>query len=504
MWGVSPSFKAIVQLSLVGAVSLTAHANEDISPVQIFDLQKWMQVRDGAKESPQVMGLKKLVEIVYDKVISRPWEEAAYWKEAGQRWQSFRQAHCPSGLTLCSLPAKLENVDQLADVRNELVKPQTRELLNVTLAKVGLKLSPNLIFPVQLPVAESEKTNFSMRIATVEADETSNVEGTSLVRMGDVVMYDIFTYRMNFTQDIARTYFAVDSAGNGYVQADRVREAAHTLAGQWKKTAQRETEYNAINATELLLQKLKVELRPEFEATYARLLAKLDPTNLDHAQHIQRFENERSRDRYPSEVYQWVIYEQLLGLAENLTEHYQELKTSHQNMHTAAASLLALTKLQARTNPRLMFYLMQREWDLDEGAVLEQVVTKPLAGMYMTEHLNVLLERGPYAGSGMFEKLVSAIDFKLLVAEPEFLKAHHPAFHARMSALGMLDGEKLKAVPREIQKAWLAEYLTKDGQPFLMGAYRVSAALSLGMNARQSRDTAETIRNARLNVEPSA
>lgn len=496
--GFARSLKFVVQLSLVGVLSNSAFANEDASPVQIYDIQKWIQIRDGAARAPQVVAVKQLIEIIYDKIISRPWEEAPYWAEAEKRWTNYRQTYCPSAQSLCALPEKLETVQQLGNIRNELVKPQTRDMINTELAKVGLKLSPNLIFPVQLPVAENDKSNFSFRITTIESEGISNVEDKSLVRMGDVVMYDIFTYRMNYTQDIARTYFAVDSQGHGYVQADRVREAAYTLAKQWKMLDARLIEYNALNATELLLQKLKLELKPEFEATYARLLAKLDPKNVEHVQHIHRFESERARDRYPSEVFQWVAFDQLMSVAEVLTEQYQDAKLNRRDLHAPTTSLQSVAKLQAQTAPRLLYYLLQREWDLDEGGVIEQIVTKPLAGMYLVEHLNVLLERGPYESAGMFAELAPAIDYKLLLAEPEFLKTHHPAFHARMSSLGMLDPEKVKAAPLAIQKAWLEEYLTKDEKPFILGAYRVSAALSLGVNARQSRDMSEAIRKARL------
>jgi len=116
--------------------------------------------------------------------------------------------------------------------------------------------------------------------------------------------------------------------------------------------------------------------------------------------------------------------------------------------------------------------------------------------MYMAEHLQVLLEHGPYEKLAQFAKLSAKIDYKLLTDDPEFLKAQNPEFYKKMSDLGLLDAEKLRAAPLALQKAWLEDYLAKDGQVFAMGVYRVSAALTLSLDARSARDLAEIIRQA--------
>jgi hypothetical protein len=489
--------QALVLWSLVGSFS-GAYAHEDTSPVQIFDIQKWIQIRDRANASKQVTSLKRLVEIVYDKITSRPWEDADYWREADKHWGDFRQAYCPSDLSLCSLPQELGGIQQLEAIRDGLVSAEAHKILNEQLSKLGLRLSPNLIFPVQLPVAESDKANFSFRITTIENEENSDVDGKSLVTMGDVILNDILTYRMSFGSDLARTYFAVDSQGNGYVQADRVRESAYSFAANWKKVAQREVNYSTIDVGDLLLQQLKKELSGVFDATFDRLLAELDAGNPDHLEHINRFKAERAHDRYPTEVYQWVIYDQLLQISSLLTEHYQQAKVNYEDLHSAPQAQKGIITLQKQISPRLLFCLLQREWDLDEGSVVEQVLTRPVAGMYMAEHVQVLLEHGPYEKLAQFEKLSAKIDYKLLTDDREFLKAQNPGFYKKMSGLRLLDAEKLRAAPLALQKAWLEDYLTKDGQVFAMGVYRVSAALTLSLDARSARDLAEIIRQAPL------
>lgn len=150
--------------------------------------------------------------------------------------------------------------------------------------------------------------------------------------------------------------------------------------------------------------------------------------------------------------------------------------------------------LQAQVSPRLLFCILQRQWDLDDGAVIEQVVTKTMVGAYMLEHLRVLLERGRYRRFGHFQTLSAKIDYNLLTNDPEFLKTHHPDFYRKMADLGLLDAAKLRAAPLSFQKAWLDEYLTKDGEVFTLGIYRVSAALMLSLDARMARDIAEIIR----------
>lgn len=298
----------IVLISL-GVTLYAANAHEDTSPVQVFDIPKWIELSKRAKASAKVMGVKNLIEIIYDRIISRPYEtEEKYWQEAGKRWTNFRSSYCPSKLTLCGLADKLENIQQLEAIRDGLVNSANRELINKDLKIEGLYLSPNLIFPVQLTVADSDKTNFSFRIATIEKHENSDVQDKSLITMGDVIMNDIFTYRLSYGREIARTYFALDAEGNGYIQADRIRETTVTMAKIWKRAVEREVNFSYIDAQDLLLQSLRKELQREFEATYIRLLAKLDPNNAEHVEHIERFKNELAKGQLPTEVYQWVFY----------------------------------------------------------------------------------------------------------------------------------------------------------------------------------------------------
>jgi hypothetical protein len=498
---VSEKIRAVIQALVLWSLMASfcgAHAYEDTSPVQIFDIQNWIQIRDRAAASREVTSLKRLVEIIYDRIISRPREEADYWREAGKRWGDFRRAYCPSDLSLCALPQELGGVRQLAAIRDGLVDAQARKLLNERLGPQGLRLSPTLIFPGQLPAAGSDKANFSFRITTIEDEQSSNVDGTSLVTMGDVILNDLLTYHMSFGSDLARTYFAVDSRGNGYVQADRVRESAYSFAVNWKKVAQKKVNYSTIDVGDLLLQQLKKELNGAFDATFDRLLARLDAGNPDHLEHIDRFRAERARDRYPTEVYQWVIYDQLLQISSLLTEHYQQVKVNGDDVHSVTQALKGIVALQKQISPRLLFCLLQREWDLDEGAVVEQVLTRPVAGLYMAEHVQVLLEHGPYAKFAQFEKLSAKIDYRLLTDDREFLEAQNPGFYRKMSVLGLLDAEKLRAAPLALQKAWLENYVTKDGQAFALGVYRVSAALTLSLDARSARDLAEIIRQAPL------
>jgi hypothetical protein len=54
--------QALILWSLMGAFS-AAYPHEDTSPVQILDVQKWIQIRDRANASKQVTSLKRLVEI---------------------------------------------------------------------------------------------------------------------------------------------------------------------------------------------------------------------------------------------------------------------------------------------------------------------------------------------------------------------------------------------------------------------------------------------------------
>lgn len=184
-----------------------------------------------------------------------------------------------------------------------------------------------------------------------------------------------------------------------------------------------------------------------------------------------------------------------------LTQHYQQAKVDYQDLHTPQLALKGVVALQQQVSQRLLFYLLQRIWDYDEGSVLEQVATKPLAGMYMVEHLQALLERDSYKDSGLFEKLAEKIDYNLLTAEAELLKEQHPAFYNRMSAMNLLNAEKLKSAPAAIRKQWMEELVVKDGEPFKIGLYRLSAALTLGLDARSARDVAEVIHKVRLNKQ---
>ena len=76
-----------------------------------------------------------------------------------------------------------------------------------------------------------------------------------------------------------------------------------------------------------------------------------------------------------------------------------------EDLHSVPQALKAIVALQEQVSPRLLFFLLQREWDLDEGAVVEQILTRPSAGLYMAEHVQVLLEHGPYRKLAQFEKL---------------------------------------------------------------------------------------------------
>ncbi len=496
---VAQALKLTAVVSLLGALQ-GAYANEDTSPVQVFDIQKWIEIRDRAKNSEKVMGLKNLIEIIYDKIISRPWEEADYWQEANKRWGKFQEAFCPSDLTLCELPKKLENIKQLEAIRNGIVDVQNHQRINSHLATLGLNLSPNLIFPVQSPVAESERDNFSFRITTVEAETGGEVTGTSIITHGDVIMLDIFSYRAGFTQDMARTYFAVDSKANGYIEADRVRENAVTMARIWKHAAQRVIIPNPIDTTDLLLQALKVELSADFETTYAKLLAKLDPKNEAHQEHIRRFQESRAKGQYPLEVYQWVSFDQLMRVTDVLVGHYQQAKFNYQNLHTINQSLKAIVSLQQQVSHRLMFYLLQRQWDLDDAGVLEQIVSKPVVGTYMLEHLKVVLEKEHYAEMGQFARYSPLLDYKLLTDDHDYLKENHPEFYQKMLSLDLLDSGKLRSAPLAIQRQWLEEYMTKNNMTELhqAGVYRLGAALMMGFDARAARDIAATIQKARL------
>lgn len=480
------------------AIFSPAFANEDTSPVQIFDIPGWIRVRDQAKANPKVVSLKLMIEIIYDRITSRPIEEQKYWPLAGTRWTNFRSVYCPSKLTLCSLPAELINMGQLEAIRDGFVKESNRDLINIQLNAIGLHMSPNLIFPVQLTVADSDKKNFSFRITSIESEESSDVQDKTLTVTGHVIMNDILTYRMAFNREMAKTYFAVDSKGNGYIQGDRVKEAAMGMARQWKRAAEMDIEYTTIDAADLLLQSLKKELSNEFEATYTKLVMKLDPNNRNHIEHIHRFFSARLESRYPIEVYQWMALEQLSRVTEILVRHYQLAKLDYQNLHVAERSVKALADVQEQTSPRLMFYLLQRQWDYEDGGVIEQITSKPLVGMYMVEHLQVLLEQGPYKDEKNFAKLSRHIDYNLLANDHEFLKSHNPEFYKKMSALGLLGSEKLRAAPLAVQQTWLQEFITKDQVVFNMGVYRLAAALMMGVDARESRHIAQTIRRARL------
>jgi len=503
--GVAQRVAQNIKIAVLISLSVTlyaASAHEDTSPVQVFDIPKWIELSKRANASPKVMSVKRLIEVIYDRIISRPYEtEEKYWLEAGKRWANFRVSYCPSKLTLCSLSDKLENMQQLEAIRNGLVDSANRDLINKDLNKEGLQLSPNLIFPVQLAATDSDKTNFSFRIATIEKEEASDVQDKSLITMGDVIMNDIFTYRMAYNREIARTYFALDSDGNGYIQADRIREATVTMAKIWKRSVEREVNFSYIDIQDLLLQSLRKELQREFEATYIRLLAKLDPNNPEHVEHIERFKEELAKGRLPTEVYQWVFYDQLTRVAEVLTQHYQQAKVDYQDLHTPNLALKGVVALEQQVSHRLLFYLLQRVWDYDEGSVIEQIVPKPLAGMYMVEHLHVLLENESYKDLEQFEKLSSKIDYGLLTAEAELLKEQHPDFYNRMTSMDLFNAEKLQLAPAAIRKQWMKELVLKNGEPFKIGIYRLSAALTLGLDARTARDAAEIIRKVRLNKQ---
>lgn len=488
-----------ILVSLVSSLQ-TGHANEDTSPVQIFDIQKWLEIRERAKSSDKVMGLKGLVEIIYDKILSRPWEEEDYWVEANTRWERFQSAYCPSRITLCSLPKELANLQQLEAIRNGLVDSENHQRINKHLAVLGFSLSPNLIFPVQMPAGNSEQDNFSFRITTIEDESGGAVEGTNLVIHGDVIMFDLLSYRMGFSQDMARTYFAVDSKANGYIEADRIREAAVTMARTWKRAAQRDITPNPVDSQDLLLQDLKKELAGEFESTYKNLFSKLDANNQGHLVHIHRFEEEKAKGQYPIEVFQWVSFDQLRNVSEVLVSHYQEAKFNYQNLHTINQSLKAIVNLQQQVSQKLMFYLLQRQWDLDDGSVIEQIVVKPVVGTYILEHLKVLLEKEHYAEMGQFERYSKLIDYKLLTDDHEYLKENHPEFYKKMLALDLLDAEKLRATPLAIQRQWLEEYMTKNNgaEVHQAGVYRLGAALMMGFDARTARDIAVIIEKARL------
>lgn len=492
------AFLAIIAL-LMGAQSL--FASELTSPVQVFDAIRWLKVQEQAKANPKIASLKLLVELHYDQIIRRPWEQKAYWEEVNYVWTEFRKSYCPSELELCTLPGKIETLAQMSEMRQKFVAAKERALINAAIQDSEMQLTGNLYFPGLSAEPKSDQDNFSLRISKIAEKKSDDVtSGSRQIWLTDAVMYDIASYQSGFSMKPVPSYFALDAEGNSYLQIEKIKMAAMDLAPNWKRIKVDSKKPDAVHAEELMLQTLRKNLEPQFAEIYPQLLKKMDENNPAHREDIERFGKEREQGDYPLEVYQAVAYRQLFSLVSQQAQLYQKARADKKALDAQATTLEAMLMLQTSAQPLLYGYILHRIAVTEAGPILEQVLTQQDAGMLLLEQLSAVLDVGPYQGRKNFEKFSQTFNYQMLL-EPKFLKTQRTKLYKYLSDLQLLKPEQLAAAPLAIQRQVLIDYLMDEqqvsGRPQMKivpaSLYRLSGVMLLNMKAEQLKELAAIV-----------
>ncbi len=478
----------------------STHAEELTSSVQVFNAIKWAQVQEKAKNDGQVSSLKALVEIIYDPMVGVRWERADYFEAINEKWKTFRSHFCPSSLQLCTLAPNIDDFSQIDHIIDKLTSENDGAILNKEIADTGLYLTPNLNFPGI--TGKDDRANFSMRIAEIDVNaESKRLEfrdikarsATRLISLENAVLYDLRSYELGFTQKSVPAFFAVDQSANGYLQIEKIKMAAMDFAINWRRVVQHPTPYKAVNAEEILLQRLYKKSEKVFEDKYAQLRNRLNPI---HEEDIGRFLAERGQGRYPLEVFQAVAYEHLLKLATQQVEFYQWAQQFRKNFDNGAIVVESLLNLQNHANPELFYYLLHRIAVIGDAEILSQTVTQRQAQQYLVKIVEALRGQGKYGtNKNAFRTLSKKIDYSLLL-EADFLLTYRSYLYDELDRNNFLTADQLRAAPLEMQRRIIDEFVSVKGldsegdihtKPFLMGILRLAGAIFLGMDQETSK-----------------
>lgn len=486
---------AMILLLLCFLSGFKSFADEQTSSVQVFNAIKWLEAQDRAMANPKIVILKKLIEIIYDPIIGRRWEERPYWEEVNNLWTEFRKNYCPSELELCAFPAKINDNSLLQKVAKKLTNVRERGLINSAIAYSELQLTPNLSFPGL--TSGSDQENFSLRISETKPPAESkrliiwNIPAarmTNQTHLENAVLYDVMSYGLGFSQKSVPSYFALDAQSNGFIQVEKVKMAAMDFAQNWKRTVRSEAVYSIINLEEMFLHKIFSAQKDSFEKYYVELRDRLNPENEQHKEDLARFDKERQSGFYPLEVFQAVAYRLLLNFTHQQAEFYQWAHTLSKPLNQSTVMLENLLYSQKSANPHLFLYLLHRIAVVGSGEILDQTVSQPNAQRYMLEILSVLLGEGKYKESNHFAELSVKIDYALIL-DKKYLIQQRPALYKFLEANQLLTPELLRAAPIMVQKKVLKDYLSnsiqtksgeKYGNPILMSILRLTSAVFLG------------------------
>ncbi|MGE0631873.1 MAG: hypothetical protein AB7O96_05670 [Pseudobdellovibrionaceae bacterium] len=495
---------------LVGilAFSSAVWAAELTSTVQLFNALKWFKFQEVSKENPKIMTLKALIEISYDRMIGRPWTEADYWEQSQLIWTELRKSFCAdqtSKLELCALPATLSTVAEQEQILKKLISEKERNLINKKIEDTQLQLTPNLYFPGLSPEPKSDEENLSLRISTLESPTqvdsidlwSKTVQNVKQIFMNDAVMYDIASYQSGFSMKPVPSYFALDAKGNSYLQIEKIKLAAMEFASVWRQTVKNEITHPQTSAEEILLKEMKKESLAEFEEIYPKLLTQFDPNNQAHQEDIERFEKTKKAGDHPLEVYQHVAYSKMLDLVIKQARYYQWAREQNKSLDSLLVTHESLLTLEKSANKYLYGYLLHRLGVTGEGPLLDQTVSKRVAGMFLNDQISVLLETGVYKDQKVFEKLRSKINYDL-VMDTSFFKTSRPNVHAYLEQQGIKTADQLKNASAEVQLQVLRLMVADGNTISAMGVFRLAGVLLVSLDQEGLNQIADIMHEVRV------
>lgn len=436
-----------------------------------------------------------LLDIIYDREISRPWGEA-YFPEAGQRLQNFRSFLCPSLPSpqprLCTIPAKMASDQDVTDLAKGL---EDKALTQALEKRWGIEIDP-----VTLPNA-SHALNFEVGYGA-KTSETASFWDLSPASLSWFTMIPIVTdadtYRAGFEGDDFPSQFAL--SGDSVVLNDwQVRDRSMVFASHWKFNVDFNKKYPpkdpAAESEELLYQALYDENQDRFQSVYAQLLPKAQ----GNEDVLARFLKEKSQNDYPEEVFQYVAYSMLSELVRVQGDYYG--LADKQRRHTSARqkSLESLLTLQRYASSWRMFLV---DWETlampftSHSAVLDQTTDFATATAFSLEQLNLILGLDVYAKTDYFARYRYAILADELFNE-DYLKANQPDIYRELL---QPDGtlKRVTDLGDADQLRFLRQYLTTtDGQPNEFGISRMSSVFRVRVREKDLREIADIIHAAR-------
>lgn len=483
-----------VSLGLLTIPALAQHFDDhQIEP--LIDAPQWAkESNEYLMRGSETLAYHKLVTIVYDWEIGRPWGEA-YFPEAQNRLADFRDKVCTgynligtqSKLPLiCNYPLTVKNQSDVIALAESLKDAVSRKWLE---QRWGLK-----IHSVILP---NKPDSFNIIAFSSEATESGPVKFWDL-KTQNVTMSTVFPLEMD-VGSYYDGYKNINFPSQMYFSAKKIilndlqlRFRALKFGNDWHQAIMRQNKSLQLNpifdSIDIQFNQLYIESIDIFESVFQK--TKLNKTA------SPTFDIKGNKN-YPQEVFQHVAYQMLKEIMWIQGAYFSVSINQKPEMNSGHRALKALLTLQKYALSWRMFLLelQTRAAPLNShAAVLDQMFNETLAGIYDSELIRAVLEEDVYSSYGLFDKMGYTIVSNSLFEEP-YLSESKPRIYKELKSIGV----DFKDLDQKSQIRLLKEYIhTQDGKIDRIALARIGAVFKVNITENDLRQLAQIIHDVRF------